>query len=142
MIEFYPQIKTVHIVCVVLSGTLFALRGGLMLAGSPLANVAALRHLSYLIDTTLLTAALMLVSMLHVYPLVSGWLTLKIALIVLYIGLGSIALRRGRELRTRRIAFVAALMVYAFVATIARAHHPLGFLAYWPGDTRCESASS
>lgn len=133
MIEFYPQIKLVHVVCVVLSGCLFALRGGLMLAGSPQANAALLRYLSYLIDTSLLTAALMLVTVLHVYPLVSAWLTLKIVLIVVYIVLGSVALRRGRDARTRRAAFVAALAIYAFVATVARAHHPLGFLAAWLG---------
>lgn len=131
MIEFYPQIKWFHVACVVLSGLLFTLRGGLMLTGLPQANAAALRYLSYLIDTALLTAALMLVTLLRVYPIASGWLTVKIALIVVYIVLGSIALRRGRSLRTRVITFIAALAVYGFVATIARAHHPLGIFANW-----------
>lgn len=131
MIEFYPQIKWFHVACVVLSGLLFTLRGGLMLAGLPLANAAALRYLSYLIDTALLTAALMLVTLLRVYPIASAWLTVKIALIIVYIVLGSMALRRGRSRRTRLIAFIAALAVYGFVATIARAHHPFGFFASW-----------
>ena len=33
MIEFYPQIKYVHILLAMLSGTLFAVRGGFALAG-------------------------------------------------------------------------------------------------------------
>lgn len=129
MIEYYPQIKLVHVVCVLLSGGLFALRGTLMLMGSTRANSALLRYLSYTIDTTLLAAALMLVTILHLYPFVVAWLTLKIALIVVYIVLGAIALRRGRTPAIRRIAFGAALLVYAFVISIARAHHPLGVFA-------------
>lgn len=65
MIEFYPQIKFVHVTAVILSGSLFALRGVLMLARSRWAQHAALRWLSHAIDTTLLTAALMLVTILH-----------------------------------------------------------------------------
>jgi uncharacterized membrane protein SirB2 len=38
MIEFYPQIKFVHVLCVILSGSLFALRGAMMLAGLRFAN--------------------------------------------------------------------------------------------------------
>ena len=72
MIEFYPQIKFVHVAAVILSGSLFALRGSLMLARSRLTNHAALRFLSYAIDTILLTAALMLVTILHQYPLVQA----------------------------------------------------------------------
>ena len=68
MIEFYPQIKFVHIIAVILSGSLFALRGLLMLARSRFTNHPALRYLSYAIDTTLLTAALTLVTILHQYP--------------------------------------------------------------------------
>ena len=60
MIEFYPQIKFVHILCVILSGSLFTLRGLLMLMRSRYTNHVALRMLSYAIDTTLLTAALVL----------------------------------------------------------------------------------
>lgn len=129
MIEFYPQVKLVHVVCVLLSGALFALRGGLMWAGATHANVAVLRYLSYAIDTTLLTAALMLLTMLHLNPLAAAWLGVKLACVVIYIVLGSIALKRGRNARTKRAAFVAAIVVYLFVLSIARAHDPLGVLA-------------
>src|SRR3546814_18464823 len=62
MIEFYPQIRHVHILTVVLSGSLFALRGLFALAGARWPHVAPVRYLSYTIDTTLLTAALTRVS--------------------------------------------------------------------------------
>ncbi len=43
MLEFYPQIRLFHISCVLLSGSLFCLRGLLMLAGSAHANHVLLR---------------------------------------------------------------------------------------------------
>jgi uncharacterized membrane protein SirB2 len=128
MLEFYPQIRLVHIVCVIASGLLFALRGTLMLAGVRAYNHIALRALSWAIDTTLLTAALMLATLLHQYPFVHGWLTAKLLLLVIYIGLGTMALKRSHTTRQRALWFVAALLVYLSIVSVARAHHPLGLL--------------
>ena len=128
MIEFYPEIRWTHIAAVIASGALFALRGGLMLIGSGAANHVALRWLSYAIDTTLLTAALMLATILHQYPFVHAWLTVKVLLLVAYIVLGSIALKRGRTRRGRALALLAALATYATIISVARAHDPLGWL--------------
>jgi uncharacterized membrane protein SirB2 len=133
MIEFYPQIKFVHVLCVILSGSLFAFRGIMMLAGSRLANHAALRYLSYAIDTTLLTAALMLVTILHQYPFVQAWLTVKVLLLVVYIVLGVFALRRGRTRVTRLVCYFAALLVYALIVGVALAHDPHGWLLHLSG---------
>ena len=129
MIEFYPEIKLVHVGAVMASGALFTTRGALMLARSPLASHAALRYLSYAIDSTLLTAALMLVTLLHQYPFVDGWLTAKVLLLVLYIVLGTFALKRAGTLRARAWCYLAALAVFLCIVSIARAHNPLGWFA-------------
>ena len=129
MIEFYPQIKFVHVAAVILSGSLFALRGSLMLARSRLTNHAALRFLSYAIDTILLTAALMLVTILHQYPFVQAWLTVKVLLLVVYIVLGTLALKRGRTRAVQVACYFAALFLFAFIVSVARAHSPSGILA-------------
>ena len=89
MIEFYPQIKLVHVSAVIASGTLFLLRGLAVQLGSTRAMAAPLRYLSYTIDTVLLTAAMMLSSILRVYPFVHGWLTVKVVLLVVYVVLGT-----------------------------------------------------
>jgi len=128
MIEYYAQIKWLHIAMVLCSGSLFVLRGVAMLAGSRLATATPVRYLSYAIDTTLLTAALMLVTMLPGAVFANGWLTVKLCLIVVYILLGSLALKRGSTQTVRTICFVMALLVFGFVIGIARAHHPLGLL--------------
>ena len=95
MIEFYQEIKWVHVAAVLSSGGLFAFRGVAMLAGARWYMAAPLRFLSYTIDTVLLTAALMLATMLRQYPFVHGWLTTKVLLLVVYVVLGSYALKRG-----------------------------------------------
>ena len=92
MIAYYLQIKWVHVAAVIASGALFGLRGLLVWAGrEQLAMWAPLRYLSYSIDTVLLTAALMLVTILHQYPFVHAWLTVKVLLLVVYIVLGTLA---------------------------------------------------
>ena len=130
MIEFYPDIKWVHICAVIASGSLFALRGAGALAGARWPMWAPLRYLTYTIDTVLLTAALMLVTILHQYPFVQAWLTVKVLLLVVYIVLGTFALKRARTPRSRAIFYGAALAVYLFIASVARAHDPLGVITW------------
>ena len=130
MIEFYPQIRLVHILAVVLSGSLFVLRWLAVNFGARWPMAAPVRYLSYTIDTVLLTAALMLATLLHQYPFVHAWLTVKVLLLVVYIVLGTFALKRGRT-RSIRLAYgAAAVLVYAFIISVARAHHPLGALLW------------
>lgn len=129
MIEFYPQIKFVHIAAVSLSGSLFMLRGWLMLARASFTNHAALRFVSYAIDTTLLTSALMLTTIVHQYPFVQAWLTVKVLLLVVYIVLGTLALKRGRTRAAQVTCYFAALFVFAFIVSVARAHDPWGIFS-------------
>lgn len=132
MIEFYAQIKWVHIAAVLSSGGLFVLRGLLVQLGREhLAMAGPVRYLSYTIDSILLTAALMLLTILPHGVFANGWLTVKLVLLVVYIVLGSYALKRGRSPGARRIGYVLALATFAFMFAVARRHHPLGVLAGW-----------
>ena len=129
MIEFYAQIKWVHILMVMCSGSLFLLRGVLVQTGKPrFAMAAPVRYLSYSIDTTLLTAALMLLTILPGAVFANGWLTTKLILLVVYVILGTFALKRGRTPRTRTLFFLAALATFVTMYGIARMHSPLGWI--------------
>jgi uncharacterized membrane protein SirB2 len=128
MVDFYPEIRLVHITAVLLSGSLFFTRGLVLFAGGRWALAAPLRYLSYTIDTVLLTAALMLMTIVRQYPFVHGWLTVKVTLLIVYIALGILAFRKGRSVSMRVGCWLAALAVYAFIYSVARAHDPLGFL--------------
>ena len=129
MIEFYSQIKWVHIIAVICSGSLFFVRGLMLLNHMKVAMAGPVRYLSYSIDTVLLTAALMLATMLPSAMFANGWLLEKIILLVVYIVLGSFALKRGRGPKSRWWFFIAAVSVYAFMFSVARAHHPLGIFS-------------
>jgi uncharacterized membrane protein SirB2 len=131
IIEFYAQIRWVHVAAVIVSGSLFALRGAGVLAGGRWPMWAPLRYLTYTVDTVLLTAALMLATLLHQYPFVHAWLTVKVLLLVLYIVLGTLALKRAPTRSGRAWCYAAALAVFLFIVSVARAHSPLGFLGYF-----------
>lgn len=136
MIEFYPQIKLVHVVAVLASGVLFLLRGVAVQSGARWAMAAPVRFVSYAIDTVLLAAAVLLLAILPAAVYANGWLTFKLVLLVAYVGLGTYALKRGRTARVRVTCFIAALAVYGSMFVIAREHHPLGPLRSflpWPG---------
>ena len=129
LMEFYPQVKAVHVHAVIASGALFALRGGASVAGARWPRHWLPRYASYTIDTVLLTAATMLFAMLPGAMFANGWLATKLALLVVYILLGALAMR-PRFPRARRVGFyVAALATYAAIFGIARMHQPLGWLA-------------
>lgn len=129
MEPFYLEIRTVHIWAVLTSGALLLLRGlavNLSAARWPMA--APLRYLSWTVDTVLLTAALMLTTIIRQFPFIDGWLTVKVVLLVPYIVLGYFALRAG-SLRNRWLALAGAAATFYFIYTVARAHHPLGLFA-------------
>lgn len=129
MDEFYLQIRTVHIASVMASGTLFFVRGiAFNLFGWRWALALPLRYLSWTVDTVLLTAALMLMTIIHQYPVVNGWLTVKVLLLVPYIVFGYMALR-GSSRKVRLASLAGATLTFLYIYSVARAHHPLGFLA-------------
>lgn len=125
---FYLEIRAVHIGAVLASGSLFLLRAlALNLFGAGWAMARPLRRVAYAIDTVLLAAALILLTIVRQYPLVDAWLTAKVVLLVVYIALGVFALRAAT--RARRIGFtLAAAGTYLFIISIARAHDPLGLI--------------
>ena len=128
LIELYPVIKATHIGLALLSGGLFAARGTGVLLGASLPMSSAVRRLSQVIDTALLAAALLLLATLHLNPFATPWLQAKLVLLVAYILLGTLALKRAPGQAGKACAFIAALSCFAMMLAIARTHDPLGFL--------------
>lgn len=128
LIDAYPLLKPLHISLVVASGTLFALRGAGVLGGQAWPMRPAWRHLSVAIDVCLLAAGIGLWTLLALHPARQQWLGVKLVLLLVYIVLGSLALKRARGQVARAACYVAALAVFGAMVSIARAHHPLGAL--------------
>lgn len=131
MNDYYVQIKAFHILVALMSGGLFALRGSFALAGARWPNAAPVRWTSYAIDTALLTAALMLLTILPGAMFANGWLAVKLSLLVGYVVLGVYALRRAKTKRARVLSFLGALLLFASIYATARSHEPLGFVRWW-----------
>lgn len=133
MLEYYGEVRALHIFAVVLSGSLFFFRGIGLLLQQSWPKVTGLRYTTYAVDSVLLMAAVMLMVMLRVYPISHPWLTVKIICLMVYIALGIMAFRDGFPLLTRTVLWLSALLVYGFIVSVARAHHPLGFFVNLAG---------
>jgi uncharacterized membrane protein SirB2 len=130
MMTFYPGIKHLHIAVALASGGLFALRGLGLLLGQRWPHNGLVRYLSYSIDTTLLTAALFLLTLLPKAMFANGWLVVKVGFIIAYVTLGMLAFQSNRGRRARAALWLLALLCFAQIYGIARAHDPLGWLLW------------
>lgn len=126
---FYVYVKQFHVLTVLTSIAVFMFRGGLMFADSRALFHPLVRFAPHVVDTLLLTSALMLMTLSHQYPFAQDWLTVKVLLLLVYIVLGSFALRRGRTRFQRGIYFFSALLVVFFMLTVARTHQALGIFS-------------
>ncbi|HVL76722.1 MAG TPA: SirB2 family protein [Noviherbaspirillum sp.] len=120
----YYTLKHLHVACALVSGLLFGMRGLWMLQASPLAQRRSLRLAAHVIDTVLLVSAIGLVVWSARYPLLQDWLTVKVIAVFAYIGVGSIALKRGSSRFVRGVAFVTALAIFAYILKLALTKQP------------------
>lgn len=90
-----------------------------MLLDSPILQRRWVRIAPHTIDTLLLASALVMVFWSGQYPFVQNWLTAKVIALVAYIGLGTIALKRGKTRAVRVIAFISALLAFAYIVGVA-----------------------
>ena len=124
----YSLLKHFHLTTVAITLTLFLLRGAWMMADSPRLQARWVRIVPHVNDTLLLVSGFGLAIMLGQYPLVNGWLTAKLFALIVYIVLGTVALKRGKTRRTRIAAWIAALLVLGYIVAVAVAHDPFPFL--------------
>jgi uncharacterized membrane protein SirB2 len=126
----YAAVKVIHQTAVVLSFSGFFARGLGALQGAQWVRGRLVRTLPHVIDTALLASAIGLAWMLHLDPLATPWLSAKILGLLTYIGLGMLALKPGRPPRTRAAAWVAALLVFAYIVSVAITKNPAGPIAW------------
>lgn len=120
----YLAVKHVHMTCAALSGSFFALRGIWMLRGSAMLQRRWVRIAPHVIDTLLLGSALTMVVWSGQYPFVMPWLTAKVLALILYIVLGTIALKRGKTRTVRAAAYAGALVTFLYIVRTALTRQP------------------
>jgi uncharacterized membrane protein SirB2 len=126
----YTTVKFIHQSAVVVSFAGFFARGIGALREAAWVRGRAARRLPHLVDTVLLASAIALAWMLRLSPLDAPWLLAKIIGLLLYIGLGMLALKPLRPAPLRVTAFVAALVTFAYIVSVAVSKDPAGLLAW------------
>ncbi|RWT33480.1 SirB2 family protein [Aeromonas caviae] len=118
MIAYYPMLKHLHMTLALVSLLLFLYRWSLALAGSGRLQQKWLKVLPHINDTFLLLFGVLLAVTLQMSPGQQPWLMAKLIALVIYIGLGVMALKRparGQKL----VAGVAALAVFGYMVGAA-----------------------
>jgi uncharacterized membrane protein SirB2 len=121
----YALLKMIHVGSVILSYSLFFLRGIWLMQDSANLRQRWVKILPHVIDTALLTSAILLAVAIQQNPLQDSWLTAKVTGLLLYIGLGMIALRFGKTRKTRITAWIAAQCVFIYIVLVALTKSPV-----------------
>jgi len=124
----YFTVKALHQTAVALSLAGFFARGLGGLAGAAWVRSRAAKSVPHVVDTVLLLSALTLAWMLRLNPLTTPWLAAKIVALLVYIGLGLVALNPRRALKLRVAAWLAALASFGYIVSVALTKSPLGFI--------------
>ncbi len=129
----YLTLKYLHASSAFVSLALFMTRGVWMMATPERLQQRWVKVAPHVVDTVLLASAVALLWQLGGFEALrtQSWLVAKIAALLVYIVLGSIALKRGRTRRIRVAAFFAAIAVFGYIVSVAVAKSPSGFVN-WP----------
>lgn len=122
------MLKNIHVLTALISFTLFFIRGVWVMKGSPMMQQKWVRIVPHVNDTILLGTAVALTIAIGQYPFVDAWLTAKLLALVAYICLGIEALRIAKTDLGRAVAWLAALIVFLFIVSVALTRVPVGFL--------------
>ena len=129
----YFAIKMIHETTAALSVAGFFARGWGSFCNAAWVRGRWARTVPHVVDSVLLLSALTLAWMLRVTPANAPWLLAKIIGLLVYIGLGVLALRPGRPVAVRAVAWVAALAIFGYIVSVAITKNPLGVLALAAG---------
>jgi uncharacterized membrane protein SirB2 len=121
-------LKLIHVTTAVVSYVLFVVRGIWMINGSPRLGERWVRIVPHINDTLLLAAAIWMTILIHQFPGTHAWLSAKVAGLLVYIGLGTVALKRGRTRRARIAAWLVAQVVFFYILAVALTRNPLPWL--------------
>jgi uncharacterized membrane protein SirB2 len=129
----YAVLKAVHLTAVCASLALFLLRAAWMLWSPARLARTWVRVVPHVIDTLLLASALLLAWTIGQYPFVHAWVTAKVLALIVYIVLGSLALKHGRTRGRRVAALIAALLVFGYIVSVALTRDPAGWAGPYLG---------
>ncbi|HCE40619.1 MAG: regulator SirB [Alcanivorax sp.] len=121
----YLTVKHLHMTLAALSVSFFMVRAWWSVRESPLGQRRWVRVAPHVLDTLLLTCGLILMVLLRAWPHQTPWLAAKLTALLLYIGFGTLAIKRARSSGQRALFTVLAIMVFAYMVAVAITKNPL-----------------
>ena len=115
-------LKYAHITFVCLTFISFSLRGYWMITESDLLQHKLVKKAPHFIDALLLLTGLSMAIMFYGPFYKQTWLMTKLLAVVIYIVLGSFALKYGRTLYSRIIFLISSYVVFAYIILNVRNH--------------------
>ena len=128
MLEHYFLIKHLHMTAAIVSIIFFIVRAWWSVREVALLQRRWVRILPHVNDTLLLVLGVMLTIMLSMSPHQHPWLAAKLLGLIVYIVLGTVAIKRGRTPLVRGLTAVAAIAVFFYIYGTATTKNPLFFL--------------
>lgn len=121
----YFIIKQLHMSAAALSIIFFVVRAYWSITGSGLLARRIVRILPHVIDTVLLVCGVVLTFMLGG---LQPWIIAKLVALVLYIGIGTIAIKRGKTAGSRGAAALIAIAIFFYIVGVAIRHNPMSWM--------------
>ena len=122
----YLALKHLHLTFVALSLLAFFVRGIWLFTNSSMLSKKWVKILPHIISTILLVSGIALAVHLSLSPGSQPWLMAKIIGLIVYIGLGVAAFKVPNP-NARKLLWVSALIVFAYIVCVAISKNPLGF---------------
>jgi len=121
----YTILKNTHVACALITYILFITRGIWMFRNPRCLKPAWVSVMPHYVDSLLLASAIGLVVVTSQYPGPLMWLNVKIAGLILYIGLGMAAFRFCKNRGARVVAWILAQMTFLYIVYVAITRTPL-----------------
>lgn len=121
-------LKHSHLLIIAVAFILFFVRGIFMMRNSPATNHKFFKIAPHILYTLLLVTGIGLAVLLSYSPQEQPWLLAKLIALVVYVVLGVLTFKHP-NLTVRKILWVLALIVFAYIASVARSKNALGFFA-------------
>ena len=112
-------VLTIHVLTVLISISGFIFRGYLLFSGSSMFRKKWIKIVPHVNDTILLISAITLVYKTGFFPMEQPWLMAKLIGLIVYIGLGMVAFRFGKTRNQKMLAWVGAIIVFAYILGLA-----------------------
>jgi len=125
----YLTIKTIHMICALISFTGFLFRAYLMVIESKLLNHKLVLVAPHVIDSFFLLSGATMAFMVNFGLFSQFWLTTKITLLMFYLLFVGVALNRGKTKSIRVSSFFLAIATFIFIVGVAVHKSPASWFA-------------